>query len=454
MKKRIFTLICICLFLGLLTSCGTGRVQYKYDRIPGIRLNFYDLGGLKSRPIKGGSFGMMLQNDFLGEDIPRDSWGGEVLFVLFDEEAKVLFPVCGDVTCLHEDNSCFAKAMLGAFTCYWNVSEDSIVVVSGSFSREHAGEQTPYTANAYYFSFDGTLLDSVSYDLTALVRADGELIKSPGVITSYATDGERVFLDLADAGDIRNRDGGCNRWLIEYDLSTRQFRTVCNYLVPDMYTSFVNICEFTETHIGVEYDRRFGYCIDRTTGEYVETDCTEILAKAQSAGEAPSDGNIGLILPIKGLIKSNGYPKSTFISMDTGKEVEVSEVESSSYTTIGSLYYEGELYYHVMSPNHEKLWAYQRAEDEEPILISRIFEDGAYSLNSVMLESEKGVIYQYYKVGETYEDEQIIKEINGRDVLCQKAASLVYVEKSDMFDGTVDSPWYYDGETGTFVRPE
>ena len=24
----------------------------------------------------------------------------------------------------------------------------------------------------------------------------------------------------------------------------------------------------------------------------------------------------------------------------------------------------------------------------------------------------------------------------------------------DMFDGTVDSPWYYDGETGMFVRPE
>ena len=71
-------------------------------------------------------------------------------------------------------------------------------------------------------------------------------------------------------------------------------------------------------------------------------------------------------------------------------------------------------------------------------------------MGDLFAESENGLIYNYYENGKTADDDIYTVNENGRDVVYVKPKRLVYVEKADLADGTVDEPLFYDAELGMF----
>ena len=128
MKRALFILLSLLMFLPL-AACGNAESEYKYDTIPELLINETVLSTFTYRPVKGGSLSIMQPQDYLGEDIPSEEWGHEQISVLFDEESKVLTSLCYDYTCLHDSPECFAKAMSMVYGSYWNIVDDTIVVV-------------------------------------------------------------------------------------------------------------------------------------------------------------------------------------------------------------------------------------------------------------------------------------------------------------------------------------
>ena len=91
-----------------------------------------------------------------------------------------------------------------------------------------------------------------------------------------------------------------------------------------------------------------------------------------------------------------------------------------------------------------------RVQGEKDITVSETFGNGAYVLGDLFAESENGLIYNYYENGKTADDDIYTVNENGRDVVYVKPKRLVYVEKADLADGTVDEPLFYDAELGMF----
>lgn len=449
--KKFICLLAAVLMLMSLAACGGGEENYKYDAIPGLLLDHMTLSQGQYRPVKGGAYGAMSSYDYHGEDFPVDEWGSNFLMYIFDERSKVILPACMDPACTHDTEECFANiADYVPGSSYWNIHEDMIVIGHTSFKNYGPSEIRQYTF--FYFTLDGTLVDTKSFSMKSLVREDGQPAESPSLnfAQTHAKDG-KVYTVIFDSADY---EPGVKRnsWIVCYDLETKEFTTLGHFMTADGLSLNIYITEVTDTHIGVEYDRRFGYCLDLETGECVETDCAAIFTEAMAAGKV-SGSFIEGIYPVTGAIYIPGYPDPCYLSMTTGEKLDPEEVMNCRTVGMFSLYYEGDTYSPAVGSSQRK-FVFRRMGDGSKVNISRYFENGTYWLADTVMESENGVIYKYYNNGETYEDAQYEVTENGKTVLYEKAARLVYVEKSDMFDGTVDSPWYYDGETGMFVRPE
>ena len=163
----------------------------------------------------------------------------------------------------------------------------------------------------------------------------------------------------------------------------------------------------------------------------------------------------GSIYPISRIIADNSFPKC-YYDINTEDIVDQDKAEALRQQVGWSYYYDGELIYMETSPKGDDFYGYHRSKSEEIISVSMFFEDRTYRIYSNILESEKGFVFQYIDGSKSFEealeDEKYTVIENGREVLYQKAARLVYVTKDDYFDGQIDEPWYYDAETGMFVQ--
>jgi len=188
--------------------------------------------------------------------------------------------------------------------------------------------------------------------------------------------------------------------LMEFDLESKEFQLIANYVVPDNYSTHSDYFSIDKDKVIWLYDNRVYYTFDLSTGEY---------------------------------------------------EVETEEMpDSSQYARAFAQFTCGGDYYILSSRKEGKLNYRIVTEREETLVVSETFGNGAYVLGDLFAESENGLIYNYYENGKTADDDIYTVNENGRDVVYVKPKRLVYVEKADLADGTVDEPLFYDAELGMF----
>jgi len=407
MKRMIALLL---LFFTLLTfaACGQNEPEhtteassiYKYDMLSDRFVNNFTLNSYQYRPFKGGCLIMTTPEIFNGRDVLFEKSGRDWNIYVFDEETKVLYLPCFNASCPHDKIAeCFSKKLYSRFLGgYTGVNENSIISVEPG--------EGDYPLAIEYYSFDGTLEDRFVFDLRQLKNADGTDAVAPRDTMCYSAYGGKIYIDVAgyDVGyqlpDEGEETVEYNKWLVEFDLTTNEFRLIANYLVPDNYSYDSEIYLIDDNRVILRHDYRIFYTFDLSTGEY-EVETEEIPDSSQFA--------------------------HAFAQFTCGGD----------YYTLSSRK-EGKLNYRIVT------------EREETLVVSETFGNGAYVLGDLFAESENGLIYNYYENGKTADDDIYTVNENGRDVVYVKPKRLVYVEKADLADGTVDEPLFYDAELGMF----
>ena len=407
--KRMIALILLFFTLLTFAACGQNEPEhtteassiYKYDMLSDRFVNTYTLITFPFRAFKGGCLVMTTPEIFSGRDVPLEKSGRDWNMYLFDEETKVLYLPCFNASCSHSSNEeCFSKKLFYCWgNSYWNAVGDRIFIAG-------YGSEGEYMLHGYYYSLDGTLEDRFVFDLSQLKNADGSDAVDPRGTMFYGAYGNKVYYDVAgyDLGYQLPAEGGevrqYNKWLVEFDLTTNEFRLIANYLVPDNYSYDSEFYLIDGSRLTLCYDNRIFYTFDLSTGEY---------------------------------------------------EVETEEIpDSSQYARAFAQFTCGGDYYTLSSRKEGKLNYRIVTEREETLIVSETFGNGAYVLGDLFAESENGLIYNYYENGKTADDDIYTVNENGRDVVYVKPKRLVYVEKADLADGTVDEPLFYDAELGMF----
>ena len=406
--KRMIALILLFFTLLTFAACGQNEPEhtteassiYKYDMLSDRFVNTYTLITFPFRAFKGGCLVMTTPEIFSGRDAPLEKSGSDWNIYVFDEETKVLYLPCFNASCPHDKIAeCFSKKLFAGFVGgYTGVNENSIIRVEPGVDD--------YPLAIEYYSFDGTLEDRFVFDLRQLKNADGTDAIHPRDTMCYSAYGGKIYIDVAGyvVGDQLPDEGGevrqYNKWLVEFDLTTNEFRLIANYLVPDNYSYDSEFYLIDGSRLTLCYDNRVFYTFDLSTGEY---------------------------------------------------EVETEEIpDSSQYARAFAQFTCGGDYYALSSRKEGKLNYRIVTEREETLIVSETFGNGAYVLGDLFAESENGLIYNYYENGKTSDDDIYTVNENGRDVVYVKPKRLVYVEKADLADGTVDEPLFYDAELGMF----
>ena len=404
--KRMIALILLFFTLLTFAACGQNDPEhateassiYKYDmltdRVIGDEANsdtFY-------RPIKGGAIVMVARNDYFGYGVPSME-GNERLFVMFDETTKVMFPLCFNAGCDHTGDDCFSQRLFYGFgNTYWNVYQDRIISVG-------AYKEGVEMLHCYYYSLDGTVQEKSVFDMSELIRSDGDAIKDPYVPFTFVSYGTKVYIDVCDSYDAYtvNSEGNCsfNRWIVSFDIQSGEFAVVSNYVLPDYYEDVVSVVDITEEHISLCYIGLTDIYVDMNKGVSVVTDCT---------GEH--------------------------------------KPESIMYSS-GMLYYNGDVYVKRRVDKDGSI-RYVGIQSRNEYLVPHEFGGGKFVVSDFIAETEKGMILRYHNVGEDWQDELYMEEENGIMKEFRKPQNWIYVSKTDYFDGSIDEPLFFNAELGTF----
>ena len=427
------------------------KPDYRYDTLSNYILSA-DAISSPFRPAKGGGVFAITRGDYLEADIPYEEWGSDILFVAFDEESKVLFPLCGDLTCNHETPECFSKEMLAGFNYFWNITDDMILFI-GEFEEGRVGKQNTggNKIYAYYFSLTGEIREIISYDLTSLTKTNGTTAAEPSrfILSSCASEDKYYFCIIDTKYDVRERL--VDQWVISYDFETKEFECVSNFTIGAEFRDNYMITELTDSNLGIVFGKVYGYNINLEDGTYEKIDFAERFDELIIEGIIPEGSWISEAYPVRGLVRYIS-PDWSDAWLDINNGVIIDEPDHPFATNASSLLYHDDNIYHTAFTDKDDHCAYQKYGDDEIIEISNIFENGEYVLTSRLLEAEKGLIFTYRNMGKTVEDMLYTKNVNGIDIVYKQADQLVYVTKDDFFDGQIDDPWYYDAETGMFVQ--
>ena len=422
--------------------------DYRYDLIDYLFYNSsVGMDIYRSMPIKGGSIVSFSKEDFAGEDykILGDTIESSgYLLSLFDEQSKLLFPLCFDPICQHGQDECFAgNPLLYSQACF---------VANGKIYCSY--ENDPISVEVY--ALDGTLEKKIIFDMDSLVTNDGSEAPDISGGSSFCIWDETLYIDVwgyDQQEEIRNmrreENRPLNRWIVAFDVDTLEFRVVCNYRVADPYGNNFEFVECNGAQLGIDYDNRYAYCINLEDGTYTETDCAAIIDQVIT-NESLSEGTINYIeqiYPLSGIINTGGNARM-YISVDSAEILTLSTLETHKLDSEKVFKCNGETYYEVHPLE------YVRESNGEEIKVSATFEDRKYNIATEWfgIKSENGIIYLYRDAGTTFMDDEYTVEEDGVMVTYKKASRYIYVTYEDMLDGQIDEPWYYDAETGMFVQ--
>ncbi|MBQ8897462.1 MAG: hypothetical protein IJY86_03195 [Clostridia bacterium] len=442
MKRLRYLLLILCA-LFMLSACSAGG-EYTYDSVRGVDYFGHRASNWQYKLFTGGSIRTVFKDEFYGTD--RDLSAGNNRFcVMFNEETGLLYPLCFDLTCTHEDqDSCFALKTANPFDRVF-VLQDRIFIID---SKE-----------IIVYSFDGIVETVYEYPLDELVCRDGSVgdiaAPSPDIDSVFFRD-DTLYLIFYGYSQIDFIEEGVlyNHWILSFSFDKREFTVLCNYTVPDPYApSGSDVAEFNGENLSILHDNRIIYNFDLSDGSYTVEDYTYMVdAVAEKYGLEPMFFGCD-VLPLSRIIYVSDYPNQFFVDMDSFEETSVDPLEYiSAYPGSDYLIYKGEKYFiDNSSDNDGGSLHFLRESNGKKLAVSKSFADGKYNVGfSPYFESENGVIFKFFPAGITeYENRYEVKE-GDKVTQFQKAPGMIYVTKDDLFDGTIDDPAYYDPETGLF----
>lgn len=447
--------VCIVLLVSMLCSlcaCVNGDAEYKYDVLDGVTYGFLDLSGMTSFPVRGGSFAMMYREWLWGEDYPimgDENYYTSYHVTVFDEENKLLYPLCYDPACNHSGEGCFSTKteLLGD---PFFVVEDKIISIR------------PSDVTVSVYSLDGILQNTVALPEELLINKDGSVPDYFFGFSDVLVYNGKVYIDVAgyDA-QIQTyywqmgETCELNRWVVVFDAEKMEFSVLCNYLVPDPYGGHgaaVSFPEITDEYLGVEYDKRVSYCVDLADGSYTERDLMISVDALMESGAVTEGEYLSDVYPVSGIMLIMGGAERKYFSLDTMERVYPSALLLCKLRSNGEFFYNGKLYYRDELFDKENVYCFIRESDEKTFEVSTVFEGGKYRLSNSWpyYKSENGLISRYTDAG-IDERDNVYTVTNGtKEIIYQRAHKYVYVTYKDILDGQIDEPWYFDPETGLF----
>ena len=441
--KRIIYFLLLFVFILSVSSCGITEEEYTYNYLPVTYPRLVSFGMFRSRPITSGALVSIDINDMNGKI--RDE-RLQYLNCLFNEETKVLVPLCFSVTCSHDTNECFANEVYKHDYLYnRGVYKDKIFNVE--IYKDSSSGKVTYCLAVNYYSLDGTLIDTVKYD-PELIKSDGTKAEYFYISSTHLQYGhKRYYRAYSSPGDnVPYDERYDDNWVICHDLETNTF---LSYPLPRSKEGLgFSLVDVNETGLGCKNEEGIGYVLNFETGEITEYDCGEILDRLVSEGQLIRGFEVIDINPLKDYFvitmgRGRGYIR---ISTETG----FIPTDVENYCVIDNPWrfgYDGDMYF--LGKEYVDRSEYISLLTGEKFILAD--KERYYIIYS---ETEKGLILEYVNIlpDGTREPTYEIRIEGGREVQYTFPKKLAYVTKEDFLDGSVDEPWFYDPETYSFVK--
>ena len=461
--KRITLLFLTILMLFPLASCG--KEEYKYSALSDIEIIKRPRDDT-NKPITNGAMVALQKHSIFGQEVDENS-KNPFLLCIFDEETKVMFPLCFDTACRHESSlDCFACGLSSSISYTTIVSDQVITAYYGGQSR------TQKTIIAKYYSLDGTVQKEIKYDLTELKTPDGSgsdnYLESFMLTCRYEN---KVYFPVFnyDSGaglDYELSNGNPDKtyycWIMCFDTANAEIYPVSGFEVPHPYDIYIKFLECEEDKLSFSYAKAYYYVTDLTTGLTEEVDLSAIALQLYSQGNISLSEDLSTFLPIKGILAvPRRNPDQTisyydYFDTNTLEKLELSEPEKMDITdrTLQTFTHEGEKYYLIGTDSETNSYKLINSSDKTvstgSLLLSenRHGEKGSYN-PGIIAESEKGFIC---RLGYEGWSDRVTRNVNGTEVTYLVPAEYVYISKEDILDGGEVTPLYYNPETGTFAQ--
>ena len=467
--RRILCVFLLFLTLLSLAACGgAGSSEFRYSIPSYDRSEIEAATGNFWRILTEGAVATLELRNVLGKDIVFDE-SIDSGVCIFDDRTKTLIPLCFDAICEHNDLECFSqKLIFGHIIPYVTVIDDAVTTTDCDNN----------TFTVKYYGFSGNVIRDIEFELSALKLPDGESaeVYSHGFV-SRARYGITVYLDFMNYNDetlieLQNAPEGEDilfyHWVVSWDLKTGEIEPVAGFEVPDPYVKWVIFTECNEDRLVCTYGGVNGYIVDLSSGSVEVLDFSSVIDRlvasgAMPEGSRPSGYNLKRDLFGASYIDDNYSRVRKYFDADTFEEYVPTETELLELTRESTVFIESEEYYFkyvgledcqfelVNSKTGEKTEVNYGADDFD----LGLSENGTKERYlQFAFESEKGLVYTVKTRvmdgtgiwGENCET----RIVNGEEVTFLLYDELIYWDKSDMLDGTIDEPWYYQPETGTF----
>ena len=450
--KRNFGVVSLLVFMFLLSACG--GEGYRYSFIPS---EHYCNSMVVDRNLELTNGALL---DIPTTDLYTEKYSENYLNVgigcLFDEESKTIIPLCFDAVCKHDTEECFARSFytLGYNKCY-GIYNDEVFVLTDYFQGNSVD------ISVYFMSFDGTVQRKVVLDKSMLKeRGSGEDIYPTLLYPRMVTYGNMLYFAVIDnIGAHKYYEPGSTEtithWIMSFDMVEESFDMVARLEMPNTVNQTQHVY-IADGKIMMDVDG-IAYVVDILTGEQTVIDHAATVSKLIEEGQIPKGGQLSSYYLIhKDLILVEHMSKKFirtkyYVDPETSVLVELSEFEMATAEIYRRENFGFENVFYVYGGLNDDSFIYFNDETGDKLSVGRYLGEDKI-LSGVYATSENGIILTYYPLNEDGTVDNGVETVmeNGVEVNYYTSNKYLYVTKEDFLDGKIDSPLFFDIETGTF----
>ena len=442
--KKILSVFLLFLFIFFFGACGKDKETYTYNYIPYSYPKAMVVSPHANQAVTNGAlftteYQNLISTEYKAEEAKR-------VKCLFNEETKVVMPLCFNVVCEHDTKECFANGYYNQLNVekLSGIYEDRIFLVNRKSPDETKYSGTSFCVN--YYTFDGILDETVVW-APEFINCNGEIERYAN-IGDHISLGSKLYINVEGSSDksVKYSESTTDKWLVVFDIESKTFSS---YPITPAKTGISYSLDYvSENYVSYNFEG-IGYVLNLETGEITEYDCGEILDRMVSEGRLIRGFEIVDVNAIKDYFVLTYGSGKMFVRIST--EEGFTPPDEEKYSLIDAVErfdYNGDTYYlgEILDGNRQEYISLLAGE--KFILADK---ERYYLIYS---ETEKGLILEYVNIlpDGTREPTYEIRKEGGREVQYIFPKKLAYVTKEDFLDGSVDEPWFYDPETYSFVQ--
>ena len=450
--KRIISMILLLVSVFALSACGAE--DYKYSQFPSDHYNSSVITNGNTELTNGAMLRLGISD--LSREKYSDNDPNFSLNCLFDEESKTIVPLCFNAVCDHDTGDCFARYFYSTGeTPSYGIYKDEVFVLTDNFQGE------PVDISVCFMSLDGTVQRKVVLDKRLLEESVTDEKILPLLLPAFMVPfGDSIYFSVIDNIDAMKyyepkSTETITHWIMQFNMVEESFEIVAKLEMPNTVkqTQHLYVCE---GKIMMDVDG-IAYVADMESGEVKTVDHAEIVSGLIEEGKLPKGGQLSSNYVVhKDLIwvihMDKDFTRTEYyVDPKTGAFLDLSafEVAAAKNYAPNDFCYEGVLY--LCGGIGDDSLIYYNCETKERIEIDRHFADNML-MSGVYATSENGIILTYYPLNEDGTVDNGVETVmeNGVEVNYYTSNKYLYVTKEDFLDGKIDSPLFFDIETGTF----